>query len=107
MDRSRHGERLEELWTIVRQIPVGMCAGYGEVGRALSNPVSGYLAGKWMASCPEDVPWWRVVKKDGSFAVGKRDPSLEIEQKRLLRLEGVKIVDDRVDMHEHGWNHFS
>jgi alkylated DNA nucleotide flippase Atl1 len=39
------------------------------------------------------VPWWRVVRADGTLAKGRR-------QKGLLRAEGVRFKGDRVDMAE-------
>lgn len=91
----------DELWKVVSAIPRGTCASYGDVGRALTNPTSGYQVGRWMASCPEDVPWWRVVAKDGHLPVGKKDPVSENEQTRLLEAEGVSFVEGRVDMERH------
>jgi methylated-DNA-protein-cysteine methyltransferase related protein len=38
-----------------------------------------------------DLPWWRVVRADGSLAKGSR-------QRRLLAAEGVPFRGDRVDM---------
>lgn len=92
---------LDELWKVVRTIPRGSCASYGDVGRALPNPTSGYQVGRWMASCPEGVPWWRVVSKEGRLPVGKKDPASAMEQKGLLEAEGVSFVEDRVDMDRH------
>jgi alkylated DNA nucleotide flippase Atl1 len=39
----------------------------------------------------EDVPWWRIVRADGSLAKGAR-------QRALLEAEGVPFRGDRVDM---------
>ncbi|HLK14930.1 MAG TPA: MGMT family protein [Fimbriimonadaceae bacterium] len=90
---------VEELYRLVKQIPSGSCTSYGALGRALSQPVSGYLVGRWMSAAPLDVPWQRVVGRDGSCLTGKRDPALAVEQERLLREEGVPFTDDgRVEM---------
>lgn len=95
--------RLDELWRIVASIPSGRVASYGAVGRAMENPVSGVLIGKWMANCPSRVPWWRVVGADGFCPVWKRDADLfKIQRERLL-VEGVQFVDDRVQS-EFFWN---
>jgi alkylated DNA nucleotide flippase Atl1 len=39
----------------------------------------------------DDVPWWRIVRSDGSLAKGAR-------QRALLEAEGIPFVGDRVDM---------
>ena len=41
--------RLEQLWELVQSIPVGKVCGYGDLGQALQNPVSGLLIGRWMS----------------------------------------------------------
>ena len=87
---------LDELWTVVRSVPPGCVASYGEVGRALSRPVSGVLVGKWMAACPHDVPWWRIVGKSGDLLVAGRHPELGLLQKQRLEREGVEFDGDRV-----------
>jgi len=57
--------------------------------------------GRWMAQCPQGLPWWRVVGKDGEMRTAKRDPRLAEEQRALLRKERVNIVEDAVDMDRH------
>ena len=93
---------LDELWSVVRAIPVGRVSSYGDVGRALRHPATGFQVGRWMARCPEDVPWWRVVSKSGRFPIGKRDARLELEQRDLLEREGVEVEVDTVDMEHFG-----
>lgn len=92
-----------ELYDLVRSVPSGRCVAYGDLGASLSSPVSGYLVGRWMAACPPDVPWWRVVAKSGDLPVHKRDPEIARHQIELLSKEGVTVEDGRVDMFAHGW----
>ena len=37
----------------------------------------------------EDLPWWRVVRSDGTLALGER-------QAKRLRAEGVEVLGSRV-----------
>lgn len=87
---------LQPLWDVVRRIPRGRVASYGAVGQALPTPASGYMVGRWMASCPPDVPWWRVVAKDGRLPVNKRSPELAHEQRERLIAEGVPMLAEGV-----------
>lgn len=96
----------EELYALVLKIPKGRCAGYGALGRFLRNPVSGYVVGRWMASAPDGLPWWRVVAKDGTLVVARRDPELGLRQRELLAQEGVPFEGDQVRMESVVWNPF-
>ncbi|MEJ7875920.1 MAG: MGMT family protein, partial [Solirubrobacterales bacterium] len=70
-----------------RSIPEGFVATYGDL-----SPGAPRLAGAVVAACDDpDVPWHRVVRADGSLAVGAR-------QRALLEGEGVPFKGSRVDM---------
>jgi len=86
----------DELWTLIQRIPSGRVSCYGDLGKALRNPVSGLLVGRWMRSSPPGVPWWRVVGKNGSFLIGRQSPELAIEQEQRIIAEGVKVEGGRV-----------
>jgi methylated-DNA-protein-cysteine methyltransferase-like protein len=87
----------DELWTLIKRIPRGKITSYGEIGKALHNPASGYFVGRWMLNCPPDIPWWRVVGKNGTILLGKRSPELAAEQESRLRQEGIKVEDGQAD----------
>jgi alkylated DNA nucleotide flippase Atl1 len=71
----------------VREIPAGFVRTYGDV-----SPGAPRFAGAVLFECNEpDLPWWRVVRADGSLAKGAR-------QKRELVAEGVPFRGERVDM---------
>jgi alkylated DNA nucleotide flippase Atl1 len=92
---------LNELWDIVRKIPEGCCASYGDVARSLENPVSGYTVGRWMANAPDGVPWWRVVSKDGVLVIAKKDPQAALIQRQRLEAEGIAFEGECVVMSAH------
>jgi methylated-DNA-protein-cysteine methyltransferase-like protein len=81
--RTREFEVLER----VRSIPVGLVSTYGDV-----SPGAPRFAGTVLFHADDpDLPWWRVVRADGSLAKRER-------QRALLRAEGVPFRGDRVDM---------
>jgi methylated-DNA-protein-cysteine methyltransferase related protein len=81
--RDREGEVLER----VRAIPEGSVATYRDV-----SPGAPRFAGSVLHGCADpELPWWRVVRADGSLAKGGR-------QKRLLAAEGVPFRGGRVEM---------
>lgn len=87
---------LENLFSVVKQIPRGRVMSYGQVGQLLDRPVSGLLVGRWMFQCPQHVPWWRVVGASGDILISKRDANLGNRQIELLKQEKVFLTDNRV-----------
>jgi methylated-DNA-protein-cysteine methyltransferase-like protein len=86
-DKKRTGSRAEEVLEVVREIPAGFVRTYGDV-----SPGAPRFAGTVLFECDEpDLPWWRVVRADGSLTKGAR-------QKRHLVAEGVPFRGERVDM---------
>ena len=76
-----------EVLERVRSIPEGFVRTYGDV-----SPEAPRFAGTVLFHADEpDLPWWRVVRADGSLAKGDR-------QRALLRSEGVPFSGNRVDM---------
>jgi methylated-DNA-protein-cysteine methyltransferase related protein len=86
----------EELYDLVRKIPKGQVAGYGQLGKLLTSPVSGLIIGKWMASAHADVPWQRVIGADGTMKTFGRGPEFGVEQIHLLEQEGIVLTENRV-----------
>ena len=70
----------------VRAIPAGFVRTYGDI-----EPKAPRLVGHILATTTERLPWHRVVRADGSMAVGTR-------QRKLLRQEGVPMRGNRVDL---------
>ena len=71
----------------VRAIPPGFVATYGDV-----SPGAPRFAGTVLFGATDpDLPWWRVVRADGSLAKGER-------QRRLLVAEGVPFRGQRVEI---------
>ncbi|HEY1854566.1 MAG TPA: MGMT family protein [Solirubrobacterales bacterium] len=84
---SEPRDREAEVLARVRAIPEGSVATYGDV-----SPGAPRFAGSVLFGTTEpDLPWWRVVRADGSLAKGAR-------QKRRLRAEGVPFRGERVEM---------
>lgn len=98
--------RIGELWNLVLQIPPGYVASYGDIGGSLIPPISGLLVGRWIAEVPEGVPWWRVVARDGSLPISKRDPRLAKIQADKLSQEGIILHEGCVPL-ERFWRPFT
>jgi len=69
----------------------GEVVSYGEIARRAGRPGAARAVGGFLAEFGGDLPWWRVVRADGSVAVHKPR-----EQQRRLRAEGVEVRHGRV-----------
>ncbi|HSS33483.1 MAG TPA: MGMT family protein [Solirubrobacterales bacterium] len=80
-------DRELEVLDRVRVIPPGFVRTYGDV-----SPGAPRFAGTVLFAADDpDLPWWRVVRADGSLAKGNR-------QRGLLVAEGVPFKGERVEM---------
>jgi methylated-DNA-protein-cysteine methyltransferase-like protein len=75
---------------IVRAIPKGHVASYGEVALDAGFPGAARAVGNLLRRT-RGLPWWRVVTADGRLVPGN-----EAEQAELLRSEGVTVSNGRV-----------
>lgn len=90
----------DKVYSIVRLIPKGKVVSYGQIARFLGRPRGARQVGWAMASCPEGLPWHRVVMTDGSIAGGQYGGL----RASLLVADGVPVSSDRkVDMARHAW----
>lgn len=94
----------ERIYEVVKKIPKGRVASYGQVAAMAGNPRWSRVVGYALHSNPdpEHIPCHRVVFSDGrlspGFAFG--GPGA---QEELLRREGVEAESGRVDMSRYGW----
>lgn len=80
---------IAQVYEHARAIAAGKVLSYGALGARCEPPISGYICGRIMNGAMADVPWWRVVAKDGSLPIAKRNPILAKEQREKLASEGV------------------
>jgi len=89
------------IHALVRRIPRGRVATYGEIARMAGLRTGARTVGWALASLSGDrpPPWWRVVRGDGTIAPR---PGAE-EQRRRLAREGVRFREGAVDLARYGW----
>ncbi len=90
---------------MVRQIPEGRVASYGQIARMMGEPRKARFVGYAMHASPGvagGVPCHRVFK-DGSLAPGFAFGGAGA-QRELLEAEGIEFLPDgRVDMERCSW----
>lgn len=87
---------------IVRMIPCGQLATYGQIATLLGVPRAARAVG-WTAHWGDpDVPWQRVVNRNGRVAPGW--PGGMTAHAAVLAKEGIVLnADFCADLHKHRW----
>ncbi|MBI5169285.1 MAG: MGMT family protein [Candidatus Eisenbacteria bacterium] len=103
--KATKGETYRRIFAMVRRIPKGKVASYGQVAEWSGLPRQARLVGYALhASAADVVPWHRVVNAAGVLSLGKLDPSGALTQRLRLEAEGVRFdARGRVRMEHHRW----
>jgi len=92
----------ERVYAIVAQIPRGRVMSYGQIAAMVGNPQAARIVGGVAHYGDPDLPWQRVVMKDGHLATGY--PGGTESHKAALEAEGINFIDEyQVDMAKHLW----
>jgi methylated-DNA-protein-cysteine methyltransferase-like protein len=93
------------VYAILRQIPRGNVATYGQIARLAGNPRMARQVGWALHSNPEpgEIPCHRVLNRNGELCKGFAFGGIEA-QRLLLDAEGITFLPDgRVDLQRYGW----
>ena len=94
----------ERIYDVVRKIPRGSVATYGQIAILAGNPrwarVVGYAL--HVNPDPKNIPCYRVVNRFGkvssAFAFGGENMQIE-----LLKKDGIEVVNGVVDLNKYIW----
>jgi methylated-DNA-protein-cysteine methyltransferase-like protein len=104
---SRRGsDRWARIWQVVRRIPKGRVATYGQIARLAGLPRAARQVGYALHALPEGsgVPWQRVVNARGGVSV-RGACGAAARQRRLLVAEGVEFdTSGRIDLGRFLWH---
>ena len=96
---------IEKIYEVVRRIPKGKVATYGQIAFLAGNPHWSRVVGYALHSNPdpENIPCFRVVNRFGelssAFAFGGIN-----RQQELLLADGVEVKDLKVDLSRFLWD---
>jgi methylated-DNA-protein-cysteine methyltransferase-like protein len=83
---------------VISRLQPGEVVSYGDVAAEAGFPGAARAVGAVLAShTADELPWWRVVTAGGRLV-----PGHEAGHARLLRKEGVAVVDGRVGVARRG-----
>jgi methylated-DNA-protein-cysteine methyltransferase-like protein len=95
----------DQIHEVVRRIPPGKVATYGQIARLLGQPRAARTVGWALRATPEgsDLPWQRVINARGTVSFAAGSPGAEL-QRALLEEEGIAFDEQgRVDLKVYGW----
>lgn len=94
----------KRIYDAVKRIPKGHVATYGTVAKMAGNPKMSRAVGNALHKNPnpEHIPCFRVVNSKGELA-GEFAFGGAGEQAKLLRADGVEVVNGRVDLKKYGF----
>lgn len=105
-DSLRDAPVYERIYAVVRQIPAGRVATYGQVAAIVGN-CTARMVGYAMAALEYNsgVPWQRVINRQGKVSP-RTGGSGSAKQRQLLEAEGVRfdLAGGRVDFTRFGWS---
>lgn len=92
----------QRVYELVAQIPRGRVMTYGQIAAMCGNARAARIVGGVAHFGDPDLPWQRVVNKQGGLAAGY--PGGRAGHKEALEAEGVTVSDDyRVNIQELLW----
>lgn len=94
----------QRVYELVKQIPPGRVATYGQIALLLGSPRAARAVGTAVARNPYGplLPCHRVLNRTGCLApAGTFGAGV---QRQRLMAEGIPVVDDRVDLHRYQWS---
>ncbi len=80
----------QKVTDAIRQIPKGRVATYGQIAALASSPRAAQSVGMILRHKAENLPWQRVINKEGRISIMNIEYPAEI-QAELLRQEGVAV----------------
>ncbi len=102
MNRS---EKYLEIYAVVKHIPSGKVATYGQVAALAGYPGQARQVGYALNALPDDldIPWQRVVNAKGQISPRANPVSEEI-QRQILEAEGICFTPHgRIDLMQYQW----
>ena len=93
-----------KVLTEIKNIPYGKVTSYGQIALWAGRPRAAREVG-WILNQNDnkDIPWWRVVNKEGRITFKGSRLFGPQDQIRALKSEGVNVNNFQIDMKKYGY----
>jgi len=104
--QAQGDEAVDAICAVVRRIPLGWVATYGQVAAMAGLPRRARLVGRVLQRLDPaaKIPWHRVVNAKGEVSYSLSRNGGDALQRRLLEKEGIRFDDrNRLDLERCRW----
>ncbi|KAI9131653.1 MGMT family protein [Acaryochloris sp. CCMEE 5410] len=96
----------QQIYQLVRKIPPGQVATYGQIAELLGRPRHARQIGYalYQVAPGSDIPWQRVVNAQGMISHSPQRQGSDDLQRILLEQEGITFnSQDKLDLRRYRW----
>lgn len=96
----------QQIYQLVRRIPAGKVATYGQIAELLGKPRHARQIGYalYRVAPDSDIPWQRVVNAQGMISHTPQRQGSDDLQRILLEQEGITFnSQDKLDLRRYRW----
>lgn len=106
MIHQKSSNTFRKIYSIVKTIPCGHVATYGQIAALVGSGMPARIVGYALHGLPEktDIPWHRVINSKGNISYSPSRNEHDSLQKKLLENEGVCFSSTgNVDLQKFLW----
>lgn len=103
-DGLSNPQRHARIWAVIKRIPRGKVATYGQVAAEAGFVKQPRLTAQALRHAPDDLelPWYRVINAQGKLSFAADSEAYRRARARL-EAEGVVFVRDKIDFERYRW----
>ena len=105
-DRAQKRNTFEIIYAVVKEIPPGKVATYGQIATIVSPGLPARIVGYALHGLSKgtEVPWHRVINSQGKISYAATQQEHDSLQQKLLEQEGIQFSSEgKIDLHKYRW----